>query len=948
MRGTRGPLGLLALTSAFLVLAFGASSAQAEFGIEKFEALTCKTDLSLPGVGDWSNTAGSDPCLASDPIERFYTQAAGHPNDGITAFLMNQVASPPAPAPFPDGFIKQIRTELPEGLGVNPEATPQCTRKQLAEIVSAPPVVTKCAVEVPLAQVGVNYLTTISSGPPNFPVPAGTEFTVPVKVFNVAPEFGEPSSAGFNATGKPTILESDLDPKDQHISFTIRNIDAPPPLGAGAPIIGSRLVFNGQAGTGYLTMPSNCAGPQVTNFQVKSHAASTGGVELEDSATFETAVGADGCGSVPFEPGLNVTVDSATDSPDPATVDVQLPFNPDPTKIQTSYLLKAAVTLPEGAGLNPSVANGLTPCTNAQFGQGTNNPIACPDSSKIGTVEVESPALPEAIGGNVYVAEPTSNDPSSGNQFRIFIHVSSDKFGVNVRLVGNVFPNLQTGQLTAVVDNNPQAPFSSFKIHINGGPRGALTTPNTCGPHTTTAAFTPWSSPAKQVPPKANPQFTLDELPGGGPCPKTLGERPFSPTFGAGPNSTKAGKFSPFNLHITRPNGAQEIRKIEATLPPGMVAKLKGVEYCPQSGIDAATASSGKPEIASPSCPSNSQIGKVDVGVGSGTPFHTPGTAYLAGPYKGAPISMVFVVPAVAGPYDLGTDVVRAAAFVNPETAEVHAVSDPIPYIFGGVKLDIRSIDVSINRKNFTLNPTTCREAFQIGAGIFGGGADPENPGSWFEAKASSDFRATECKKLQFKPKFFPKILGGKNQTKRAKNPKFQATLEARNGDANLRRAAFILPRATILDQSHIKTICTRVQLAANECPKNSIYGHAKATSPLLDKALKGPVYLTSSSHTLPDLLVNLHGQVPIRLRGVISSEHGRLKTVFNNTPDVAVSKFTLTMKGGNKGLLVNSRDLCTGQTNGFLNLKAQNSRRLKKNNLRLNIPACGGGKKKH
>jgi hypothetical protein len=262
------------------------------------------------------------------------------------------------------------------------------------------------------------------------------------------------------------------------------------------------------------------------------------------------------------------------------------------------------------------------------------------------------------------------------------------------------------------------------------------------------------------------------------------------------------------------------------------------------------------------------------------------------------------------------------------------------------VKLDVRSIDISVNRKNFTVNPTTCRETFQIGSGIFGGGEDPANPGAWFEAKASSDFRATECKKLQFKPKFFPKILGGKNQTKRAKNPKFRATLEARNGDANLRRAAFILPRATILDQSHIRTICTRVQLAANECPKNSIYGHAKATSPLLDKALKGPVYLTSSNHTLPDLLVNLRGQVPIRLRGVISSEHGRLKTVFNNTPDVAVSKFTLTMKGGNKGLLVNSRDLCTGQTNGFLNLKAQNSRRLKKNNLRLNIPACGGGKK--
>jgi hypothetical protein len=938
MRSKRGPLGLLVLTAAFLVLAFGASSAQAAFGIEKFEALTCKTDVSAPGPGDWS--VNGDPCLASDPVERFYTQAAGHPPKGITAFLMNQGfgASPK----LPDGFLKEIRTELPEGLGVNPEATPQCTRKQLGEIVSAPPVVTKCATEVPGSQVGVDYLTTFL--PP--PAPPETEFTVPVPVYNLDPEFGEPSSAGFNASGKPTVLESDLDPKDQHISFTIRNIDSP--LEGGAPIIGSRLVFEGQAGTGYLTMPSNCAGPQVTQFHVKSHPYPTPpGPELEDAATFETAVGADGCESVPFKPGLDVTGGSATDSPEPATVDVQLPFNPDPTKIQTSYLLKAVLTLPEGAGLNPSVANGLEPCTDAQFGQGTNDPIGCPESSKIGTVEVTSPALPETIGGTVYVGQPLSNNPSSGNQFRIFIHVTSAKFGVNVRLIGNVFPNPQTGQLTAVVDNNPQAPFTSFKVHINGGPRGALTSPDTCGPHTTTASFHPWSRPGEDVAPEKDPQFTLETLPGGGPCPKTLGERPFSPTFTAGPQSSKAGAFSPFELHITRPDGAQEIRQVNVNLPPGMVAKLKGVKYCPEASIAAAAGKSGASEQAAPSCPENSLVGTTSIDAGSGSaPFHTTGKVYLAGPYKGAPISMVFVTPAVAGPYDLGTVVVRAALNLNPETAEVHAVSDPIPYIFGGVKLDVRKIDVSVNRKNFTLNPTTCRQAFPIQSGIFGGGSNPANPASWFESKPASSFRATECKKLKFKPKFHARILGGENQTHRAKNPKFRAILEARKGDANVRRAAFILPRATILDQGHIKTVCTRVQLAANECPKKSIYGNAKATSPLLDKPLKGPVYLTSSSHELPDLLVDLNGQINIRLRGVISSEHGRLKTVFNNTPDVAVQKFTLTMKGGNRGLLVNSRDLCERQTTGFLNLKAQNSRRQKRNNLRLNIPACGG--KKH
>ncbi len=266
--------------------------------------------------------------------------------------------------------------------------------------------------------------------------------------------------------------------------------------------------------------------------------------------------------------------------------------------------------------------------------------------------------------------------------------------------------------------------------------------------------------------------------------------------------------------------------------------------------------------------------------------------------------------------------VVRVAININPETAEVHAVSDPIPYVFGGVKLDIRSIDVSINRPSFTLNPTTCRQAFLVASSIFGGGGDPANPASWFESKQSTPFQATECGALKFKPKFFARISGGKKQTQRAQHPQFRAILEARNGDANVRRTSFILPQATILDQSHIKTICTKVQLAANQCPKNSVYGHAKATSPLLDKPLEGPVYLTSSSHELPDLLVNLRGQVPIRLRGVISSAHGRLKTVFNETPDVAVKKFELNMKGGSKGLLVNSRNLCSRPTNGFLNMQ--------------------------
>jgi hypothetical protein len=927
MRSMRGPVGLLVLAAASLVLAFGASSAQAAFGIAEWEAITCEENVDTPGIlqppvlGVFPLPEPAGQCT-KDTEDQWFTQAAGHPQWGITDFTLNNTSG------FPEGFVKDIVVDTPEGLGVNPEAAPQCP------LAVAEATITACP---PQSIVGTNYLTAVvAAGPPPVLARAASP------VYNVEPFEGVPSMVAFpDSTGEAVFIVGDLDPRDQHVRFTISDVHAPEPPTHPA-IVGSRLVFNGRAGDGtYLTMPSNCAGGQTSLLHVKSHEGA------EDSASFTTAVGADECESAPFNVDLDASSSGSTDSPEPASVDVQMPDQLKPGTRANSHLLTAKVTLPEGAGLNPSVANGLTACTDAQFKKGTDDPIECPVASRIGSIEVETPALDQNLGGDVYVGQPLNNDPSSGEQFRVFLHAFNDRYGVNVRLVGNVFPNLQTGQLTAVVDDNPQAPFSSFKVHIDGGPRGALTSPDTCGPHTLTARFTPWSRPNQEVPPASNPQFNLQILPGGGPCPATLAERPFEPYFASAPEEYKAGQFTQFRLDLVRQNGNQEVKRVDVNLPPGMVAKLRGLEYCPQAGIDAAGVRSGTSVIADPACPNSSFVGTAEISAGSGQLFQTLGNAYLAGPYKGAPVSLVFITPAVAGPYDLGNVVVRTALNVDPETAEVHAVSDPIPDVFGGVKLDIRQIRLFVERPNFTINPTTCREPLPIRTTVFGGGGNPADPNAWQARSRTDRLQFRQCRKLRFKPKFHARIFGGENQTKRARNPKFRAIFNARYGDANLRRAAFILPQATILDQSHIKTICTRVQLAARQCPKNAVYGHARATSPLLDKPLKGPVYLTSSDNQLPDLLVDLRGQVPIRLRGVISSERGRLKTVFRKTPDVAVNKFILTMKGGNRGLLINSRDLCARQTSGFLNLLAQNSRRMKTKNLRLNIPACRGGRKR-
>ncbi|MDX6625745.1 MAG: hypothetical protein QOE56_734 [Solirubrobacterales bacterium] len=918
-----------------VVLVLGAvfaASAHAAFGIEKWSAITCKENSDTPEVKPQPEppnppVTGKPP--AQDPNQcntgtpsKWFTQAAGHPNFAFTDFTLNTLTAEGASG-FPDGFVQDIIVNTPEGLSVNPEALPQCTLGQLGTN-SCPPA----------SLVGTNYFTVAAQAPPCAPIPPGTclQARVAVPVYNLVPDQGVPSMVGFLTASGITKIVGSLSPVDQHVIFTITDVHEPP---TGPPVVGSRLVFNGRAGNGtYLTMPSNCTGTgQTTTLAVDSHAAPGAFVEK----AFTTEVGASGCELVPFKPGIDVaTAGGEVDSPQQTTVNVTIPWSANDA-IANSYLKTAKVTLPEGMGLNPASANGLLACTDAQFGYHTNNTIACPAASQIGTVEVQTPSLPaDSLTGAVYVGQPKSNNPSTGEQFRIFIHVSSVRFGVNVRLIGHVFPNLATGQLTAVVDENPQATFSSFKLRLNGGAKGTLTSPPICGPNTTTSSLTPWSGQADATP---GSSFTLTSDPAGGSCPTTLAARPFKPGYTAKSNSSAAGAYSPFNVHIGRVDGEQEIKAVNVTLPKGLTGKLAGIPYCPESAIAAAAASSGVAQLANYSCPSASQIGTTTTAAGSGSgPIRIAGKAFLAGPYKGAPLSLVSITPGVAGPYDIGTVVVRVAVNVNPETAQINAVSDLIPNVFGGVKLDIRSIDFNIDRNQFMKNPTNCAAQANSGT-INGGGANPANPAAFSSYPFSDPYAATGCDSLKFKPKLHVRLKGG---TTRNKNPQLRAVLEARNGDANIARTALTMPHSLFLDQSHIGTVCTRPQLASQTCPKASIYGSAEATTPLLDEKLKGNVYLVSSDHKLPDLLADLRGQVNIQIRGVISSKRGGLKSVFNTLPDVPVKKFVLNMKGGEKSLLVNSTNTCKEKQTAVLNFKGQNGAQVKDNQFGLNITACG------
>ncbi len=892
----------------------------------------------------------AQPCSVAT-TDDFFETASAHPNWGFTQFIVKHTTEEIGGSKLekPVDEVATVRVDLPVGLSVNPGATERCP---LAVFESG---AENCRTAFPGSAVGESEVTASLLG-------IVTEPTAPltrVPVYNVTPVFGESARFGLELAGQEVFLRGDVAwSGDYHEGFTI---DVPKTLPIGGLVLANRLVFKGTSGDGtFITTPSTCLGEAFTesgsvystlllaqSWSEKEQEAAGGGYAFPASAdpAFESPIppgtSPKECGTIPYRPAVAVDPGTgATDSSAGAEVAVAVPHILGEDSQDSSDTRTARVSLPVGMGIDPSAANGLQTCTDAQFGKGTRNEGNCPPQSKIGSVEITSPPLPEGnLTGSVFVGKQESRDPTSGQEYRIFVEADSDRYGIKVRLVGNVSADPQTGQLTTTFAEAPQVPFTSFTLRFDGGPRAVLSSPGACGPNAATATMTPWSGNPAATP---SGPFTLTSAPGGGSCPKTLAERPFDPSFATQSTSLKAGAFSPFSVDIARADGQQELKGVDVTLPPGLSGKLAGTPYCPAPALAAAAANSGAAEQAQPSCPAASQIGIAKVSAGTGAaPLRIEGKVFLAGPYHGAPLSLAVVTPATAGPFDLGTAVVRVALFVDPETAQIRAVSDPIPDVFGGAKLDIRAVAIDVDKKEFTLNPTSCGPLASAGA-LRGGGANPADPAAFSSLAVSAPFQTTECGSLGFRPKLYTRLYGGLGTTRRARNPKFRAVLVTRPGDANIGRAAFTLPHSEFLDQAHIRTICTRVQLAAEQCPAGSVYGYARAQSPLLAQEMAGPVYLVSSSHELPDLLADLHGQVDVQLHGVISAAKARIKTVFSAVPDVPVSKFVLTMNGGKRGLLVNSRDLCARPSFSFLNFKAQNGKQLKIKRLPLRVPACG------
>jgi hypothetical protein len=896
------------------------------------------------------------------------TQAGSHPFAMTTGFdvgtMINEFGTE-----VPAEDAKDLIIEFPPGFTGSPLATPKCPT---ADFLTSDGDGPSCPDSTAL---GATRARVVTPPPPGIPAP----------VYNLPPPPGAVVKLGFWVVSVPVTIEVGLSEEHPYnVVSKLTNIPQPVEFYGGklelwgVPLSPTHDPYRGEClGTGgtvdefksdglcetnipevpFLTLPRSCTGPVVTSFEADSWQ-SPGSFVFGELLSHDDAIppnpqGMTGCSKL----GFNPTIDSraTTASAETGTgLDFSVDFHDEglmnPSGIAQSEIKKAVVTLPEGMTINPSVGEGLGVCTPSDLDRETVSSApgeGCPSNSKLGSVHLETPLVEESIEGSVFLAEqdnPETSTPGAENPFdsllAMYIVLKNPTLGLIVKQPAKIEPDPETGQLVTTLEDIPQQPFSKFDFHFREGARAPLVTPPTCGTYEAKAEFTPWANPDQVL--TTTSSFKVTSGIGGGPCPPG-GVPPFKPDYQAGSINNNAKSYSPFYMRLIRNDGEQDMTKFSSVLPPGVLGKLAGVSKCPDSAIEAAKAKTGRQELRNPSCPANSQIGRSLAGAGVGGALtYVGGQIYLGGPYKGDPLSVVSVTPAVAGPFDAGTVVVRLALTLNPETAEVEvdgAASDPIPHILKGIVLKVRDIRVYVDRPDFIINPTSC-DPSSAKATLFGGFIDVFSPADDVPADLSTRYQAANCLNLGFKPKLKFRLKGG---TKRGDHPALRAELRARPGDANIGKATVTLPRSAFLDQSHIRTICTRVQFAAKACPKGAEYGFAKAWTPLLDEPIEGPVYLRSSNNKLPDLVIALRGIVDVNVSSRIDSKNGGIRNSFETIPDAPVTKFVLTLQGGKKGLIVNSRNLCSKPSRADARFVGQNG--VPYNFRPLLKPSCGGKK---
>jgi hypothetical protein len=858
-----------------------------------------------------------------------FTQAGGHPYELRTAFEVNwtenvggeEFTISSHPHELPTGNLMTAMTDLPPGLIGDPSAAVRCTR---AEVIRF-----RCS---GAAQVGQLSIIEASGGKLN----AG--------IYNLVPPKGVAAEFGANVEQHVTVyIDARLRP-DGDYALTAESKNNSAVTGVtqvsvhlwGVPADPSHdaerkcpLPLEGQLGPcsaeepnpkPLLFTPTSCGGPLTTVLAVDSYQA----VGLFDTHSIEMP-SITGCGALDFTPTLQATPTShAADSPTGLHVDLHIPQQPaieNPETLREADLRDTVVTLPQGLTLNPSAAGGLDACSSRQIGLTSaagvtpatfsEAPAGCPDTSKVGTVEVNTPLLseegeegrvieeagrpvPHVLHGAVYIASPYDNP--FGSLFAIYIVVEDPKTGVVIKLPGRVEPDAKTGQLTTTFSDSPQLPFEDFKLDFFSGPHATLATPESCGSYTASATLTPWSGGAPASPGVPGFAISTDCVSG------------FAPAFTAGTTSPQAGAYSPLTLSFQRGDSDQELSGLTVNLPPGLLAKIAGVAKCPDSALAAAAAKTGAEEQANPSCPAGSLLGTVQAGAGAGeSPFFTSGKAYWTGPYKGGPFGIAVVVPALAGPFDLGNVVVRASLHIDPTDGHATAISDPFPTILKGVPLRVRRVTLTMDRPQFTLNPTSCNPMSFTGALTSTGG---------LSEALSQRFQVGGCQELPFKPRFTASTAG---HTSRANGASLVVKVAQAPGEANIHKVDLQLPLDLPARLTTLNKACTEAQFNADPsgCPTASNVGTARAVTPILSVPLTGPAYLVShGGAAFPDLEYVLQGEgVKIVLDGKTDIKKGITYSHFEMVPDAPISSFETTLPKGPHSILGAINSFCTPKT---------------------------------
>ena len=752
------------------------------------------------------------------------------------------------------------------------------------------------------------------------------------RIYNMVPEPGYPATFAFEIAETVVLMPVRVLPSAQGYELSV-GVPAIP-RSKVVKITGLTLTFFGDPGeqngsgsqTELFTNPVDCgASPLKARLEMDSW------VDPQDWVPAETTVyeadalhAVTGCEALQFNPTLEASMEGGADSPAALNMQLQVPQAADAESIPTTpYLRNLELQLPEGVSLSPSAAEGLRGCPatgsegielgnqdrigeeahpgeadEAQAGEelgedGMPHAAAghCPSASQIGTVEAATPVLATPLVGHVYLAEPgcgTAASPSpcsaadveDGQAFRVYIELAGS--GVVIKVMGTVTANASTGRLTVHFNENPQFPLSALKVHLNGGPRAALATPQKCGTTQILGSLVPWSAPGSGPAAEVLAPFTV------GGCPSSS---TFAPAVLAQAAQAGALAHPTFTFNVSRADGEPDLAATSVSLPPGLLANVGSVPRCANAAAAAGT------------CAATSAIGTVEVEIGAGTePFHTSGTVYLTEAYEGAPFGLAIVVPTTAGPFTLagntgaGTEVVRAAVRIDPTTAAVSIQSDPLPQVIDGVPIRLRSLTVTVNRPGFMVNPSNCKQ-MAVGATVEGAGPVAET--------VSRPFAVSGCKGLGFAPKL---SVSTGAVTSKAAGASLQVGITTPAGEANIATVKVDLPVKLPSRLTTLQKACTEATFTANpsSCPAASLVGTATAVTPLLAAHLVGPAYLVShAGAAFPDLVMVLQGEgVTIELTGNTSIKHGVTSSTFKYVPDAPITSFELTLPRGPNSLL--------------------------------------------